>query len=160
LSPADKLPECGLYRTGTALPGNEEQVPAGCLVRFHNHSDQGPPLVLTPHANEDNRWQFHDRGWSVEDAAFLDALIALKPEGIYVNAEHLHVTKEEIIPTRTLVQLGYNRDGDSILFVARFEGNTISFPSQGYSFASPDIQRALEPAGFNVPRPREPDGLH
>lgn len=154
------LPDCGLYRTGIALPGNEERVAAGILVFFHNHSDQGPPIVLTPHANEHNRWSFHDRGWSVEDDAFLAALIALKPEGLYVNVEHIHITREEIIGERTLMQLGYNRQGDSILFVGRFEGNTISFPSQGYSFASPDIQNNLEPAGFNVPTTKAPHALH
>ena len=154
------LPDCGLYRTGAALRGHEEQVGAGILVYFHNHSDQGPPMVLTPHANEHNRWQFHESGWGIEDDAFLAALITLKPEGLYVNVEHLHVTREEIIPPRTLLQLGYNRSGDSILFVGRFEANSIVFPSQGYSFPSPDIQKNLEAAGFNVPRPKAEKDLH
>jgi hypothetical protein len=152
--------DCGLYRTGQSLSGHDEHVGEGRLVYFHNHSEQGPPLVLTPHANSHNRWQFHDRGFLVEDEAFLDALIALKPEGFYINTEHLHISREEIIPPHSLLQLGYNREADSILFVARFEGNTISFPSEGYSFSSPDIQKVLEPAGFAFPRPKAESDLH
>ena len=140
--------DCGLYRTGQSLSGHDEHVGEGRLVYFHNHSEQGPPIVLTPHANSDNRWQFHD------------ALIALKPEGFYINAEHLHISREEIIPPHSLLQHGYNREADSILFAARFEGNTISFPSEGYSFSSPDIQKVLEPAGFAFPRPKAESDLH
>jgi hypothetical protein len=155
--------DCGLYRTGIALGGpgeQEEQVGSGLLVYFHNHSDEGPPMVVTPHANSNNRWQFHERGWTIEDNDFVAALIPLKPEGLYVNAEHLHISREEIIPPRTLMQLGYNRRADSILFVARFEDNTISFPSSGYSFTSPDLQKHLQPVGFNVPQPKPPEALH
>ena len=157
---ANELPDCGLYRTGRALPGHEEQLPAGALVYFHNHSDQGPAMVLTPHDNEHNRWRFHDRGWAVEDAAFVEAMIPLRPEGLYVNHEHIHISREEIIPGRTLLQLGYNRSGDSILFVGRFDANTITFPSEGYRFEDPEIQKHLEPAGFNVPRPKPAGDVH
>ena len=155
-----KLPDCGLYRTGAALPGNEEQVREGILVRFHNHSEQGKPFVATPHENTNNRWQFHDQGWAAEDETFLSTMIPLKAEGFYINAEHLHISREEIIAPHTLLQLGYNRAGDSILFVARFEGNTIAFSENGYGFPSPDMQEHLEPAGFNVPQPRPEEKLH
>jgi len=157
---SSQLPNCGLYQTGAALPGNEEGVPAGILVYFHNHSDQGPAMVLTPHDNEHNRWRFHERGWSVEEPDFIEAMVPLKPEGLYVNSEHIHISREEIIPERMLIQLGYNRGGDSILFVGRFEANTIAFPSQGYSFTTPDIQSSLESVGFNVPRPKPPADVH
>ena len=154
------LPSCGLYRTGVPLAGNEEQVASGILVYFHNHSDQGPAMVLTPHDNEHNRWRFHDRGWAVEAPDFVAAMVPLKPEGLYVNTEHIHISREEIIPERMLVQLGYNRRGDSLLFVGRFEANTIAFPSQGYAFTTLDVQTLLEPAGFGVPRPRAPEDIH
>jgi hypothetical protein len=117
-------------------------------------------MVLTPHDNENNRWRFHERGWSVEEPDFIAAMVALKPEGLYVNSEHIHISREEIIPERMLIQLGYNRSGDSILFVGRFEANTITFPSQGYAFTTPDIQSSLEPVGFNVPRPKPPGDVH
>ena len=49
------LPSCGLYRTTKPLSGHEEQVPAGLLVYFHNHSDSGLPQVLSPDHNVHNR---------------------------------------------------------------------------------------------------------
>ena len=147
-----QLPDCGLYRTGIALPSRSEDVPAGSLVYFHNHSDQGSPMVVTPHDNENNCWRFHERGWSVEDSDFIEKMVPLKPEGLYLNTRHLHITREEVIPERTLIQLGYNRKADTILFVGRFEGNAIVFPHQGYAFESAQIQETLEPASFHVPR--------
>ena len=155
------LPDCGMYRTGASLPGHEEEVPGGTLIYFHNHSDEGTPIVLTPHDNTHNRWSFHDRGWLVEDPGFISALIPLKEQGHYtVSGHHLHVSKEEIIAERTLVQLGYNRRGDTILFVAEFEGNVIKFPSQGFRFESPSVQEHLSPVEFEVPEPEEERILH
>jgi hypothetical protein len=157
---ASELPACGLYKTGLPLPDHEEQVPAGILVYFHNHSDQGPPMVQTPHSNTHNRWQFHERGWAVSDTEFLAALVPLKAEGLYTNPEHLHVSREEVIPQRSLMQLGYNRGADSLLFIGRFQDNTIAFPEQGYSFTTADIQARLEPVSFQVPKLRDADALH
>ncbi|MFT5042303.1 MAG: hypothetical protein ACI8TX_003288 [Hyphomicrobiaceae bacterium] len=154
------LPPCGPYKTGVALSGHEDSVGADILVYFHNHSDQGPAMVLTPHGNTNNRWAFHDRGWAVEEEAFVLGLIGLKPEGLYVNSEHIHISREEIIPPRTLLQLGYNRDADTLLFIGRFEANTIGFPEQGYAFKTIEVQAMLEPAGFNVPGPKKTEELH
>ena len=63
------LPDCGIYRTGVALEGREEAVPAGTLVYFHNHSSDGAPLVLSPLDNVHNRWSFHDKGYLVKGEA-------------------------------------------------------------------------------------------
>lgn len=158
---AAELPACGLYRTGTALPGHEEEVPGGTLVYFHNHSDKGPPVVLPPNENVLNRWTFHDRGWLVEDPGFIGALVPLRPQGYYVvSGRHLHLSREEIIAERTLVQLGYNRRGDTILFVARFEDNAIRFPERGFRFEAPAVQEHLEPVNFSVPEAKPDRVLH
>ena len=155
------LPDCGLYRTGVSLPGHEEDVPGGVLIYFHNHSDKGPPIVLPPAENTNNTWTFAERGWLAEDPGFIAALVPLKPQGYYVVAgHHLHLSKEEIVAERTLVQLGYNRRGDSLLFVARFEANTISFPERGYRFEAPAVQQNLEPVSFSVPAPTSGRVLH
>jgi len=150
---ANQLPACGLYRTGRALPGHEEAVTSGALIYFHNHSEKGPPLVLLPHLNTNNRWTFSERGWLVEDESFTRDLISLLPEGYYVLSRHLHVSREEALAERSLVQLGYNRRGDSILFVAGFEGGGIQFPSQGYRFESPAVKEYLTVVNFRVPSP-------
>ena len=151
------FPDCGLYRTGIDLPGHETDVPAGSLVFFHNHSESGPPIVLLPSENTHNRWTFGERGWLCEDTAFVGGLVPLVDEGLYVVHDgHLHVSAEEVLAEKTLVQLGYNRRGDTILFVARFDDNTIHFPERGYRFESVDIHAKLRPVNFAAPS-AEPD---
>ena len=156
----DTLPACGLYRTTVAMAGKEDKVGEGRLVKFHNHSKQGPPLVLLPQSNEDNRWTFQERGFLVEDDAFLKGLVAVLDEGYYILKEHLHVTKEEIRPEGALVQLGYNPAANPILFSAHFAGNTISFPSTGYRFDGYKVFENLTPAGFRKPKPKPKRVLH
>jgi len=151
---ASELPPCGLYKTGVSLPGHEEDVPAGRLIYFHNHSEKGPPLVLNPQSNTHNRWLFQGQGWLVEDPGFIGALEPLLSEGLYtVSGQHLHISRDEIVPERSLVQLGYNRSADTILFVGKFEENTISFPSTGYRFTSADVHQHLKAVEFNIPKP-------
>ena len=144
-----KLPPCGLYRTTAPMPGRSEQVPAGRLVYMHNHSQQGPPLVLLPARNVHNRWIFHDRGYLVRDLAYLDTLRSLPAEGFYVLVEHLHVTGA-VLPERSLVQLGYDLAGRPILFPARRVENTIVFPDRGFRFDHDALLARIEPAGFVV----------
>jgi len=156
-----ELPPCGLYRTGAALPGHEEKLAAGALIYFHNHSEQGKPLVLAPASNTHNKWTFQERGWLCDDPGFLRSLIPLKAEGFYiVSGRHLHISREEILPEKTLVQLGYNRRGDTILFAGRFEGNSIAFPETGYRFEAVEVQQNLEPANFRVPEAQSDRILH
>ncbi len=147
----DSLPPCGLYRTGMALVGQEDNVPKGILIMFHNHSDQGPPIVLRPVSNEHNRWEFHKSGWSVQDPGFIKVMVPLKAEGLYTVTGQIYVERERRIAERSLVQLGYNRNGDSILFLADFVGNSIHFPSQGFRFTNPSVQANLKKVPFSVP---------
>ena len=149
-----KLPPCGLYRTGMALVGQEDNVPSGVLVMFHNHSDQGPPIVLPPQSNEYNCWTFHQKGWSVQDPGFLKALIPLKPEGLYSLKGELFIDRNQRLSEKTLIQLGYNRNGDTILFVGEFVQNSIHFPNKGFRFPNPKVQEHLQSVTFNIPRRR------
>jgi hypothetical protein len=131
------------------MPGREEQVPAGVLVYFHNHSQQGRPVVLLPATNANNAWTYHDRGYLVPDDAWLGTLTALLPEGFYVTDSHVHAPGRSL-PARSLVQLGYNRQGEPILFAARRVGNTLDFPLRGMRFQDRGIFERLKPAGFVV----------
>lgn len=160
---SEELPACGLYRTSVALEGKEQWVPEGVLVMFHNHSNQGPPLVLMPRDNKDNRWVFHEKGYLVDtDNAeeFLDGLVPLPRQGYYVIARHLHVGDAGILGERTLIQIGYNREGEPIVFPARFEGNGFRFPEKGYLFKDLGIFEHVEEAGFAAPEPEESRILH
>lgn len=145
-----QLPPCGVYRTTAPLPGKEEWVRENLLVYFHNHSQQGPPLLLLPATNGGNRWGFHDKGYLIRDPEYVDTLVPLLEEGLYVLTEPIYLSRDEFIPEETLVQLGYNRAGDPILFLAKFSDNQIVFPNSGLK-CTLEIFDMLRAADFRVP---------
>jgi hypothetical protein len=149
-----ELKKCGLYVTGIALEGKEEAIAAGRLVYFHNHSRQGPPIVLLPDKNTHNRWTFADQGFLVDGAgahAFMADLHARPKQGFYVATAKIEVPGGEI-PPRLLLQLGYNRRGEVILFPAQAHGNGLQFPEKGFRFADTGILASLRAADFMVQR--------
>jgi hypothetical protein len=142
-----ELPPCGLYRTGRALASDPEYLPAGALVMFHNHSNRNIPMVQLPKENTDNVWSFHEEGPGVEnDDEFLEALEPLRPQGIYFLKRTLQ-TPDGTYDPYTLVQLGYNRDGEPILFPALRdpEENAFYFLEEGYGFEDLSILMDLVP---------------
>ena len=140
---------CGIYRTSVAMPGKEEQVPAGRLVYYHNHSEQGPPIVLMPSKNTNNKWAFHTRGYLVTSKTFSDGLKPLPREGFYVLRASLSVG-DGFLPERSLVQLGYNPKGEPILFPGKRQGNSIEFPLRGAGFKADSIFKELDPVQFLI----------
>jgi hypothetical protein len=129
------LPECGLYRTTKPLPGHEEKVPAGLLVYFHNHSDSGPlPSVLAPDHNIQNRWHFHGPAIEFRGVSWADSLERVPLEGFYSLKRELTFDGGSW-PKGSLVQLGYTRNADPILFIARerstLQENDLFFSDRG-----------------------------
>jgi hypothetical protein len=128
------LPSCGLYRTTKPLAGHEEQFPAGLLVYFHNHSDSGLPQVLAPDHNVHNRWHFHGPGVEFRGLSWADSLVKVPLEGFYVLKREL-AFDGGTWPKATLVQLGYTRNADPILFIAQVRGkldeNDLFFSDRG-----------------------------
>lgn len=145
-----ELPPCGIYRTTEALPGKEEWVRENLLVYFHNHSQQGPPLLLLPSANANNRWSFHDKGYLVREEDYIETLEQLPFEGFYVLREAIYISHDEMIPEDTLVQLGYNRAAEPIIFLAEFDESAINFPNSGLKCTA-EIFELLDEVGFRVP---------
>lgn len=127
-------------------------MPSGRLVFFHNHSQEGWPLVLMPAHNESNRWTFHERGYLVRDAAWTQSLEKLKPEGFYRLSEHFHLSEEQVVSKHALAQLGYNREAQPILFFPKLdeEANALIFPERGTGI-SPKIYALLEPVDIRGP---------
>lgn len=155
-------PECGLYRTGAALAGREAAIGAGQLVYFHNHSKQGPPLVLTAVSNTANRWDFSDRGYLVSGEgaeAFLAALVALPREGFYAVTAAITLVDDRVLGPRSLVQVGYNRSGDPILFPAEHRGNGFVFSDHGFRFRDLAVFERLRECGFDAPIAEPPAHL-
>jgi hypothetical protein len=133
-NPKSVLPECGLYRTTKPLAGHEEQFPAGLLVYFHNHSDSGLPQVLSPDHNVLNRWHFHGPGLEFRGLSWADSLVKVPVEGFYVLRREL-AFEGGSWPKGALVQLGYTRNADPILFIGQIRGqlaeNDLWFSDRG-----------------------------
>ena len=143
------LPACGIYRTTRPLAGHSEEVRAGALVYFHSHSKQGPPIVLLPASNTNNRWTFHTHGYLVNEEEFPGSLVVLPREGFYILRSAIK-TEKGSLKARSLVQLGYNAKADPILFLGSVgSDNAIHFPTRGFRF-NDDIFKELEPAGFEL----------
>lgn len=145
------LPPCGIYRTTSGLTGKEEWVRENLLVYFHNHSQQGPPLLLLPASNVANRWVFHDKGYLVRDEGFPGTLEPLRPEGYYILNDDIFLSPSEMIAANSLVQLGYNRAAEPIIFVAEHSEGNIAFPDSGLK-CTPDIFDMLRSVGFRTPQ--------
>jgi hypothetical protein len=128
------LPACGLYRTTKPLAGHEEQFPAGLLVYFHNHSDSGLPQVLSPDHNVHNRWHFHGPGVEFRGLSWADSLVKMPLEGFYLLKREL-TFEGGTWPKGALVQLGYTRNADPILFIGqvrtKLDENDLWFSDRG-----------------------------
>jgi hypothetical protein len=128
------LPACGLYRTTKPLAGHEEKIPAGLLVYFHNHSDSGMPQVLPPDHNVHNRWHFHGPAVEFRGLSWADSLVKMPNEGFYTLRRELSFEGGSW-PKGALVQLGYTRNADPILFIAqvrtKLDENDLWFSDRG-----------------------------
>ncbi|MCG8424550.1 MAG: hypothetical protein MJE77_42190 [Proteobacteria bacterium] len=150
-----------MYRTTAPLPGYEDRIPAGRLVYFHNHSAEGPPIVLMPANNSNNKWQFQSRGFLVHELSYLASLEPLKREGFYRLREHFHPNSQQVVNKNALVQLGYNPLAEPILFFpTRHEAdNSLVFPKQGIKI-NQKIYQFLEPLDLRGPHIPDPPTLH
>jgi hypothetical protein len=141
------LPNCGLYRTTKPLPEHEAELPAGTLVYFHNHSDSGLPVVVLPDHNIMNRWHFHGAGIPFRGLSWADSLQKLPAEGFYTLRKEMKFQGGEW-PKGALLQLGYNRTGDPIVFIAQvranLEENDLFFSDRGVGITR-DQLGLLEP---------------
>jgi hypothetical protein len=150
---------CGLYRTTEELATENQTVPAGVLVHFHNHAGDTPPFIALPAKNTHNRWAFHHGGIPVTDAAYIDSLEPRLSEGFYRLREHFHPDEGHIVPANALVQLGYNRAADPIIFHPRASksDNALVFPEKGTKIPPPvyELLERLDTGG-----PRKPTALH
>jgi len=123
-----QLPPCGLYRTRASIGA----IPSGKLVFFHNHGDPGPGLYL-PSGWRRNRVELQARGQTLEDPELMRHLEPLPPEGLYRVLEAFHCCAQNCrrFEIETLVELGYNGEGQAILFVPELVDGMLAIPSNG-----------------------------
>jgi hypothetical protein len=126
--------QTGLYRTTQAHPYAADKVPANALV-FVGDAGEGEQFVVRPGRNVHNRWYWGEPTTPMADVLWERTLKRLPAEGFYTLPEDLKVGDNGLWRQNAIVQLGYNPQGEGILFVGeRHEGseqNALVFSDRG-----------------------------
>ncbi len=129
------LPDPGLYRTTQALPGHEATFPAGVLVYLGQPSNGGVKFVVRPGQNRRNHWFWGDPTTPLRSPSWAKTLKALPSEGFYTLPKTLELEGGGRWLKNAIVQLGYNENGQGILFVGEWhengEENVLHFSDRG-----------------------------
>jgi len=129
------LPDPGLYRTTQAMPGHEEQIPANALVFVGQSAGGGAMFVVRPGANRRNRWFWGEPTVPLRSPTWSKTLKPLPSEGFYVLPQSLELEGGGRWLQGAIVQLGYNAEGQGILFVAEWKEdgteNALTFGDRG-----------------------------
>jgi hypothetical protein len=129
------LPDPGLYRTTQPLPGHESAFPAGVLVFVGQPNNGGVNFVVRPGENRRNRWYWGEPTTPLRSPSWAKTLVKLPSEGFYTLPETVEIDGGGRWIKGAIVQLGYNENGQGIIFVAewREDGteNILSFSDRG-----------------------------
>ncbi len=127
------LPDNGLYRTTTAMPGHEDTFPAGVLVYVGEKG--GQKFVVRPGQNRNNRWFWGEPTTPLRSPTWSRTLKKLPSEGFYSLPQTLTFEGGARWLENAVVQLGYNGEGKGIIFVAEsrdgVEDNALYFSDKG-----------------------------
>ncbi|HEX6243935.1 MAG TPA: hypothetical protein VFZ61_23630 [Polyangiales bacterium] len=126
----------GLYRTTQAHPFDPTAIPEGALVFVGDAPSGGGQFVVRPGRNVHNRWYWGEPTTPLpSDPLWVRTLRRLPAEGFYTLPEDLRVGDTGVWRKNAIVQLGYNPEGQGILFVGeRHEGlevNALFFSDRG-----------------------------
>jgi hypothetical protein len=113
-----ELPDPGLYRTTQAYPGHESEFPAGVLVYVGQHNNGGQKFVVRPGQNRNNRWFWGEPTTPLRSPSWGKTLKALPSEGYYSLPDTMEFEGGGRWLKNAIVQLGYNEQGQGIIFVA------------------------------------------
>lgn len=156
---------CGIYQTlkpiqVTGAKGPQE-IATGLLVQLHNHKEQAKPVLQLPEKNLHNRWTFAKQALLIEDPNYEPALRELKTEGFYRLKSHFHIDEVRIIEKGALVQLGYTKHAQPILFPPHLlrDLNGLAFPKTGIHIAD-DVYQLLETLSIRGPFVPQKEKLH
>ncbi|MBK8262356.1 MAG: hypothetical protein IPK80_13600 [Nannocystis sp.] len=151
----------GIYKTTKALPGQEAQVQPGMLILIRTDAEFAPASVLLPVQNNNNQWRFQMPGLKVPspDFGWANSLIKLPHEGFYrLLREHSFGDEGRWIKN-AIVQLGYTRSADPILFIAQrrspLVANDLFFSDKGVRVDLTTLSDMIEPlAWYQEPEKR------
>ena len=115
------FPEPGIYKTTKYLPSHEADVGPDQLVLIRTDGEFAPASVLSPVRNENNQWQFQMPGIKLPAASlkWSDTLVKVPREGFYRLLEEFTFGESGRWVKNAIVQLGYTRNAEPILFIAQ-----------------------------------------
>jgi hypothetical protein len=97
-----------------------------------------------------NQWHFHGAGTPFRGLSWADSLVKMPEQGFYSLRKQLDF-EGGTWPKGTLVQLGYTKTGDPILFIGQLRAarseNNLWFSDRGVSLARERLS-LLEPLGI------------
>lgn len=151
-----ELPDPGLYRTTTAMPGHEDAFPSGVLVYIGQPQNGGNRFIVRPGRNEKNRWFWGEPTTPLRSPTWARTLMKLPPEGFYTLPETIEMDGGGKWLENAIVQLGYNGEGKGIIFVGEQrdgdELNALHFSDKGMMVADDMLQRLIWAPILPVPK--------
>lgn len=135
----------GIFKTTKFLPENEATVAPNLLILIRTDGEFAPASVLLPVQNVHNQWRFQMPGVKIPkvDYGWGSSLVKLPHEGFYrLTREFKFGDNGRWLPN-AIVQLGYTRAGEPILFIAQRRNppvaNDLFFSDKGVKVEHSDI---------------------
>ncbi len=142
-----ELPDPGLYRTTQPYPGHESTFPAGVLVFVGQPTNGGVKFVVRPGRNTNNRWFWGEPTTPLRSPTWAKTLRQLPSEGYYTLPDTLELEAGGRWLKNAIVQLGYNGNGQGILFVAEQREaeteNALHFSDRGVAIEDSLLDRLV-----------------
>jgi hypothetical protein len=117
------------------MPGHEDTFPSGALVYVGQPSNGGVKFVVRPADNRRNRWFWREPITPLRSPSWAKTLRPLPAEGFYTLPDALDFEGGGRWLKNAIVQLGYNENGQGILFVGEWpedgEENALRFSDRG-----------------------------
>jgi hypothetical protein len=135
----------GIYKTTKFLPGHEAEIAPNMLVLIRTDGEFAPASVLVPVSNTNNQWRFQMPGVKIPGNSLNwgNTLIKLPHEGFYRLLQELSFGENGRWLKNAIVQLGYTRAGEPILFIAQrrspLVANDLFFSDKGVKVEMSDI---------------------
>lgn len=144
----------GIYKTTKYLPGHESEIQPDLLILIRTDGDFAPASVLKPVQNNNNQWQFQMPGIKVPPNSLNwgNSLIKLPHEGFYRLLKQKTFEGGGKWLVNAIVQLGYTRTAEPILFIAQrrnpLASNDLFFSDKGVKVELDDLDDWIEPLAW------------
>lgn len=146
--------EPGIYKTSEYLPGHEAQVGPDQLILIRTDGEFAPASVLLPIRNEHNHWRFQMPGIKIPPTAqsWAKSLVKLKHEGFFRLTREFTFGESGRWIENAIVQLGYTRKGEPILFIAQrrnpLTNNELWFSDKGVKVDPAELDALITPLAW------------